>query len=193
MSIVSSAFARPLMALVLVVPLTACAAQPQGPSGPAEEEEVATAGELPDLTLYAYPNQGQSPEQLDRDRYECYRWAMKETGFDPSAAEVPPHRRVRVVTGPAPGTKVMAGAVTGAVIGAAVSNPWDTGEGALIGAVAGTVVGAVAASADEKERQRIEDDARRTERERAAAVERGAERYRRALGACLAGRGYTVR
>ena len=41
-------------------------------------------------------------EQLDRDRYECYRWAMKETGFDPSAAEVPPHRRVRVVTGPPP-------------------------------------------------------------------------------------------
>lgn len=184
---------KPLIALLLSVPLAACAAQPPASREEPREEEIAAPGELPDLTLYAYPNKGQSPEQLDRDRYECYRWAMKQTGFDPSAAEVPPHRRVRVVTGPAPGTKVMAGAVTGAVIGAAVSNPWNTGDGALIGAAAGTVVGAVAASADERERQRVEDDARQSERERAAAIERDAERYRRALGACLAGRGYTVR
>lgn len=191
MSLVRFGSVRPLVALALAVPLAACAAQP--PAGEDPPEDVPVAGELPDVTLYAYPDKGQLPEQLDRDRYECYRWAMRQTGFDPSAAEVPPHRRVRVVTGPPPGAKVMAGAVTGAVIGAAVSNPWHTGDGALVGAVAGTVVGAVAASADEKERQRVEADARRSERERAAAVERDAERYRRALGACLSGRGYTVR
>lgn len=193
MSMFCSVGSRPLIALALSLPLLACASQPPTTRYSPPEEEVAAAGELPDLTLYAYPQKGQTPEQLDRDRYECYRWAMKETGFDPSAAEVPPHRRVRVVTGPPPGAKVMAGAVTGAVIGAAVSNPWHAGDGALVGAVAGTVVGAVAASADDRERQRVEDDARRTERERAAAIERDAERYRRALGACLAGRGYTVR
>ncbi len=183
----------PLVAALMVVPLAAWAAPP--PEDPEDEPgEVATdAGEVPDVTLYAYPEKGQSAAQLDRDRYECYRWAMKQTGFDPAAAEVPPHRRVRVVAGPPPGEKVVAGAVTGAVLGAAVSNPHHAGNGALIGAVAGTMVGAVAASGDEAERRRIDEAERRREQDRAAAVERKAESYRRALGACLEGRGYRVR
>ena len=37
-----------------------------------------------DTTVYAYPSQGQSAEQADRDRYECYQWAVDHTGFDPS-------------------------------------------------------------------------------------------------------------
>jgi len=183
----------PLVATLMVLPLAAWGAPP--PGDPEDEPAgVATeAGEVPDVTLYAYPEKGQSPAQLDRDRYECYRWAMKQTGFDPAAAEVPPHRRVRVVAGPAPGEKVLAGAVTGAVLGAAVSNPYHAGDGALIGAAAGTVVGAVAASSDEAERKRIDEAERRREQDRAAAVERKAESYRRALGACLEGRGYRVR
>ncbi|MEZ5400529.1 MAG: DUF6515 family protein [Bryobacteraceae bacterium] len=35
--------------------------------------------------LYAYPREGQSPEQARQDRYECHLWAVDETGFDPSA------------------------------------------------------------------------------------------------------------
>ena len=34
--------------------------------------------------LIVYPKQGQSAEQEKRDKYECYLWAVKETGFDPS-------------------------------------------------------------------------------------------------------------
>ncbi|MFO1377984.1 MAG: glycine zipper 2TM domain-containing protein [Steroidobacteraceae bacterium] len=182
-----------LTVALLALPLAAWAAPP--PEEPEDEpDEVAgDVADVPDVTLYAYPEKGQTPAQLDRDRYECYRWAMKQTGFDPAAADVPPHRRVRVVAGPAPGEKVVAGAVTGAVLGAAVSNPYHAGNGALIGAVAGTVVGAVAASSDEAERRRIDEAERRREQDRAAAVERKAESYRRALGACLEGRGYRVR
>lgn len=45
-------------------------------SGPADDPE----------DVYVYPREGQSPEQQDRDRYECHRWAVDQTGFDPSEA-----------------------------------------------------------------------------------------------------------
>ena len=34
--------------------------------------------------LYAYPKDGQSTEQQQRDRSECHQWAVGQTGFDPS-------------------------------------------------------------------------------------------------------------
>lgn len=37
--------------------------------------------------LFAYPKNGQSAEQQAKDRYECYRWAVSQTGFDPTKAE----------------------------------------------------------------------------------------------------------
>ena len=33
-------------------------------------------------TLFVYPKNGQSKEQQATDRYECYRWAADQTGFD---------------------------------------------------------------------------------------------------------------
>lgn len=35
--------------------------------------------------LIIYPAKGQSQKQLDSDRYACHLWAVKQTGFDPSA------------------------------------------------------------------------------------------------------------
>ena len=29
------------------------------------------------------PNNGQPPEQQARDRYDCYRYALSQTGYDP--------------------------------------------------------------------------------------------------------------
>lgn len=34
--------------------------------------------------LFVYPKQGQSEAQQAQDRYECHRWAVDQTGFDPS-------------------------------------------------------------------------------------------------------------
>lgn len=39
-----------------------------------------------DERLYIYPRQGQSAQQQSRDEYECHRWAVGQTGFDPTAA-----------------------------------------------------------------------------------------------------------
>jgi len=46
------------------------------------EEQVA---EVKDV--FVYPNRGQSTEQTSKDRYECYLWAVDQTGFDPSSGE----------------------------------------------------------------------------------------------------------
>lgn len=45
----------------------------------ASTEPPATAGEL-----YSYPKNGQTPEQQEQDRYECHRWAVDQSGFDPT-------------------------------------------------------------------------------------------------------------
>jgi hypothetical protein len=37
--------------------------------------------------LMVYPNSGQSEEQQAKDRYECHRWAVSESGFDPTLEE----------------------------------------------------------------------------------------------------------
>jgi hypothetical protein len=31
----------------------------------------------------AYPANGQSREQVNQDGYDCYRWAVEQSGFDP--------------------------------------------------------------------------------------------------------------
>ena len=153
-------------------------AQPVPPPPPEQVAEVV-----------AYPAHGQSEPQLDRDRYECHNWAVKQTGFDPSIPGVPPHQRVRVIRGPPPGAAVAGGAITGAVLGAAVSNPGDAGAGALIGAVAGAAIGAATEASRAATTERVEE----REAARSPGQEQKAGAYRRAITACLEGRGYSVR
>ncbi len=40
-----------------------------------------------------YPNQGQSSEQLQLDRYQCHRWAKDQTGYDPTTSNSNPSQR----------------------------------------------------------------------------------------------------
>lgn len=50
---------------------------------PGLESQVA-AQDSSVTNLFAYPKNGQSAEQQARDRYECHRWAIDQTGFDPT-------------------------------------------------------------------------------------------------------------
>jgi len=43
----------------------------------------AVPSRVPGTSLYTYPRNGQSTEQQARDRYECYRFAVSQTGYDP--------------------------------------------------------------------------------------------------------------
>lgn len=163
---------------------------------------VFTLMQQPSLAqdVYVYPAQGQSDEQLSQDRYQCHSWAVSESGFDPSQfSQLEPVRTVRVPVGrnaaegaAAKGT--IAGAVTGGIIG---SHGGNVGEGAVIGAVLGTLAG----SAIENQGQRQAREAAEAQAQREAQLIAQSEselalrksNYRRALTACLEGRGYTVR
>lgn len=139
--------------------------------------------------IYVYPAAGQPAQRMDRDRYECHLSAAKQSGFDPSRVRSGYQQRYEIVSAPPPGTNTVGGALAGAVLGAAVAGPGDAGGGALVGAAAGAVVGAAADSANQQRVARETRDVRR----RDAALEQRADDYRRAISACLEGRGYTVR
>ena len=140
--------------------------------------------------VYAYPQHGQTPEQQDRDHYECSTWATQQTGFDPSAPGVPPHDRVQVVSAaPPPGTNTAIGAVAGAIIGAAIAPRWQAAPAALAGAVVGGAIGSSADAANAQATRTVVVQDRRA----AAAQEQQALSYRRAISACLDARGYTVK
>jgi outer membrane lipoprotein SlyB len=157
----------------------------------------AEAAPAPNTQVYVYPTKGQTPEQLDRDRYECNAWAVKQSNFDPSEVRVAPHQRVRVVAMPPEGSNVPAGAATGAVLGAVVSRPREAGAGAIIGAIAGAAIGAASDSSRQQQREQQVEEIQKARDERnsqaAANLEQQAAGYRRAIGACLEGRGYTVK
>jgi hypothetical protein len=143
----------------------------------------------PNTTVYAYPEHGQSADQQSRDRYECSMWAVHQTGFDPSAPNVPPQDRV-VASGPPPGTGTAVGAIAGAVLGAAISPGWDRGAGAVFGGLTGAMIGS---ATDAQRVQENEMEMTAQERQQAVAMASKAADYRRALGACLDARGYSVK
>jgi outer membrane lipoprotein SlyB len=144
--------------------------------------------------VYFYPAAGQSAAQQDRDRYECYLWAVKQSGFDPSQPQLAPHQRVEVVPRPAPGHDTAVGAATGAVIGAAVSRPHDALKGAVVGAAAGAIIGAASDTTRQQRAARAQERYnQQRDAQQAAHIEQQAEDYRRAMAACLEGRGYSVR
>lgn len=146
----------------------------------------------PSTVVYFYPKSGQSPQQQDRDRYECYLWARQQSGYDPGQSRLAPHQRIEVTPATPPGTGAAVGAITGAVIGSAISRPRDSGEGALFGAVAGAIVGSAADASRQEQASQLQRHYDRETASRIAREERQASAYRRAMSACLEGRGYSV-
>lgn len=147
----------------------------------------------PNTEVYAYPQQGQTPEQTDRDRYDCHEWAVKQSGFDPSAPGVPPHDRVLVASGPPPGTNTAIGAVAGAILGAVIAGPRDSGFGAVAGGITGAAIGSTGDAANAQAQREQIQAARSQDARQAAIMDQKASNYRRAISACLEGRGYSVK
>ncbi len=141
----------------------------------------------PPPRVFFYPTQGQSTEQQDRDRYECHQWAVQQTGFDPGRRPLSESERIATVPARETGEAAAAGAVVGAVIGAIAAPRGDAAKGAIVGAAAGGLLGAAAAEAEAAEAGRA------SARREAVQGRRNAADYRRAMSACLEGRGYSVR
>jgi len=140
--------------------------------------------------IFIYPTKGQSAQQQDKDRYECHRWAVGQTGYDPSkpqpvanAAQPQPYQPSQ--------PHVLKGAARGALIGTAGGAiAGNTGKGAAIGAAAGGMSGGFRRR-DERRQQAAAQQ--RYASDQANAANSSRNRYNRAMAACLEGRGYNVK
>ena len=138
-----------------------------------------------------YPAQGQSQDQMEQDKFECYRWARDQTGFDPmktpTATSGPPSKEKKVWGA---GKSGVAGGATGAVVGGLAKGKKGALRGGLIGAGAGALIGGVRSS---NQRNREEQNRKEWERRETNNYARARNEYNRAFGACMEGRGYSVK
>jgi hypothetical protein len=141
---------------------------------------------------FVYPARGQSPQQQQKDEFECYQWAAQQSGYDPSRPP-PPQAAAPAPSqpaGPAPGSGAQ-GAVKGAVVGGLIGGIGGRGGE---GAAAGAVVGGMAArrSSAQRQQQQQAQQQQAAQQQAAAANAAGPDAYNRARAACLNGRGYNV-
>jgi len=79
---------------VTVAPPAGLANQPNGQDSGAAGPGPAIPGQPSTSELMVYPKNGQTQEQLGKDKYECHKWAASQTGFDPTqAGGTAPNRR----------------------------------------------------------------------------------------------------
>ncbi len=123
---------------------------------------------------YVYPAKGQTPEKQKSDEAACYSWAVQQTGFDPAKAP-PPAAAPTTATGTQPGAGAR-GAAKGAVVGGVMG---DAGTGAAVGAVAARGQGRRPYTA--------------ATQQQGAATQQQQATFAKARGACLEGKGYTVK
>lgn len=145
---------------------------------------------LPQQT-FVYPSRGQSPQQ-QQDEYECYQWAVQQTGYDPSnpraQASAPPPPSQPAQAAPGSGAQ---GAVKGALVGGLIGGIGGRGgEGAAAGAVVGGIAARRASQQQAQQQQAYQQQ--QYQQQQAAANAAGPQAYQRARTACLSGRGYTI-
>jgi hypothetical protein len=176
---IATAPARCTISLAFAVLLAACVAPPP---------RTVAVPAPPPQRIFVYPANGQTPEQTDRDRYECHVWAVQQTGVDPSRADASPYERVVIQPAAPSGSGTVAGAIGGAIIGSIIAGPRNAGAGLLLGGATGAIIGSAADANAQAQAQQTQAQINQS----AAAGRARADSYRRAIGACLQGRGYTV-
>ncbi|HEU5167296.1 MAG TPA: glycine zipper domain-containing protein [Chitinophagaceae bacterium] len=136
------------------------------------------------MNKYVFPSKGQSQQKQKEDEFECYKWAVQQSGIDP--LNLPKVEVKQTETGP-DGSAVR-GAARGAAAGAAIGAiGGDAGEGAAIGAVAGGLAGRRAGK-QAKAQQAQQADAAVKQTEQAMK-----DSFTKAFSACIEGKGYTIK
>ncbi len=151
-----------------------------------------------DESLFIYPAAGQSQETIEFDRYQCYLWAVDQSGTDPNTL-APPSNQPKIFKNPEKGQTArgtLVGTLAGAALGSLIDGHGKDSAalpGAVIGASIGTLVGA------EKEhqganqaRQAAHAEARQRSQDESHYHYRLAS-YQRAFRACMEGRSYVVK
>ena len=128
-----------------------------------------------------YPAKGQSPKQQQKDQGQCNSWAKSNTGVDPAKLAPPAQAQGAAVGGGERARGAARGAVGGAAIGAI------TGGYAGKGAGAGAVVGTMAGGHRARQNQAAQNQQAQGQHHEQLNT------YYRAFGACMEGRGYTIK
>jgi len=130
--------------------------------------------------MLIYPTKGQTPQQQQKDEMACHRWAVQQTGFDPTQI-----REVPQTQNPKRGGVIRGGAL-GALVGVGVGAiAGDAGKGAAIGAVAGGAAGGIRQHRQNQEQAQQSQQAQQN-------LQSKLDAYNRAKALCLEGRGYKV-
>jgi hypothetical protein len=136
------------------------------------------------MKLYVYPAKGQSKQKQKEDEFECYKWAVEQSGIDPlnlPKIEAPPPQ-----TGPTGGA--VKGAAKGAAAGAAIGAiAGDAGKGAAIGATAGAMGGR------KQGKQAQAQQNQQAQASTAASEQAMKDSYMKAFSVCIEGKGYTIK
>jgi hypothetical protein len=127
-----------------------------------------------------YPAKGQTPEQQERDQFECHQWATKDTGVDPVALAE------QKLTTPTPAAHEGSGARSAGIGAIRGATDGDAAAGAARGFAIGRMVSVMKAKRQLREQQSAAT-------QEGAAVQSKLDQYDRAYAACLTGRGYTVK
>ena len=128
-----------------------------------------------------YPAKGQSTQQQNKDDGECYVWAKQNTGIDPLSPPPAAPAQTSSTGGGERAQGALRGAVGGASIGEIASD--DAGKGAGIGAVLGTMRG----GRDARQKQQTREQQAQGQQQDQVNT------FYRAYGACMEGRGYTIK
>ncbi len=133
------------------------------------------------IGVFLYPTKDQSKSQQKQDEYQCYQWAVEQSGVDPLnplKIEAAPEQSGGGTTG------LVVGAAKGAAIGAIAG---DAGKGAAIGAVAGGLSGRrQGAMMQQQQNQQAQANV-------AAQEQQLRDTFKRAFSVCIEGKGYTVK
>jgi hypothetical protein len=135
------------------------------------------------LGIYVFPANNQKADQQSQDEFECYKWAVEQSGYDP----INPTKVEAEKVDTSPDGSAVRGAARGAAAGAAIGAiAGDTGKGAAIGAAAGAIRG--------RRHKKMGDAYEKQAAEQNAAAQSQAleDSFKKAFRVCLEGKGYTV-
>ena len=159
---------------------------------------------------FIYPSKGQTAQQEQKDKNECYGWASQQTGFDPAQeleeqqaaaarARQQSQQAQQMAVQQFEGTQgqgiggAAVGAAGGAIFGAIAGN---AGRGAAIGSAVGLLAGwhrrrAEEIAAANQQLQTQQQIAAQSAQQLAVSQQKLAN-YNLAFKTCMQGRGYTL-
>lgn len=193
-----------LAAMLLGLGVSAGAETPPSPHSQSTQTGSSPAKSI---GMFAFAKNGQDADQQLKDENSCYGAAKQQSGVDPQAPPPPTksadqkaaEQKAAADSAPqAKGGRVR-GAARGAAAGAGLGAiGGDAGTGAAVGAAAGTMKGAQKqrqANAASKQQAAANTAAQQQQQEQLANAGHAddLDTFKRAFGACMDARGYSVK